>query len=278
MKFILCIAAIIISSQTYSQENQKLLGPTSKKVLADANNYMWYQKEYDAYKIDESYLPTNKGDINIKIFFGSWCGDSQREVPRFIKVLKDSGFKTSQYELIAVDNTIESYKQSPSGEEKGLNIYRVPSFLVYRGENLIGRIIESPVNTLEQDLYQIISGKNDYSPRYSFTLDLDNKLEQNHKYLSKTLKSTDRTPRLESQSEMLSYALSKWSNQEYDKAITALKFNLKVFPDYQYAHKYLGYIYRDMGKEKLAFKHFKTYHQLNPEDAAIKDLLANRDN
>lgn len=92
------------------------------------------------------------------IFLGSWCGDSRREVPRMIRLLKDAGMDTSRIALIFVDNRKETYKQSPQHEEQGRDIRRVPTFILYNSRNReLGRIVESPKVSLEADMVSILS-------------------------------------------------------------------------------------------------------------------------
>ena len=37
-----------------------------------------------------------------------------------------------------------------------MNIERVPTFIIYRGEKEIGRIVETPKKSLERDLWNIV--------------------------------------------------------------------------------------------------------------------------
>ena len=76
-----------------------------------------------------------------------------------------SKLNKSQLEVIAVDRKPEAYKASPTGEEKGLNIHRVPTFIFYKDNKEIGRIVEYPKQDFERDILTIISGEK-YSPQY----------------------------------------------------------------------------------------------------------------
>ena len=102
----------------------------------------------------------------IDIFMGSWCGDSKWEVPRMIKLLQAAGFDTTNLAIVCVSNEAGMYKKSPEGEEAGKNIQRVPTLIVYEKNKEIGRIIESPVVSLEKDLLRILK-KDGYVPNYA---------------------------------------------------------------------------------------------------------------
>ena len=72
----------------------------------------------------------------------------------------------AQLEIVALDYRKEKYKQSPTGEEQGLNIKRVPTIIFLKDGKEVNRIVESPLETLEKDMAQIIL-KKDYTPNYT---------------------------------------------------------------------------------------------------------------
>jgi thiol-disulfide isomerase/thioredoxin len=120
----------------------------------------WYLKGFDEYTVKtdaiNKLLDITKDDISIKIVMGTWCPDSRREVPRFMKVLDAWQFPVTKVTFIGVDDA----KQSPVGEYANLDIRRVPTFIVYKKNVEAGRIIENPATSLEQDMVNILSGMN----------------------------------------------------------------------------------------------------------------------
>ncbi len=74
----------------------------------------------------------------------TWCGDSKREVPRMLKVLNLCGVPPTAIEIINVGRGEQDYKQSPTHEERGKNIHRVPTFIVYQNGKELNRIVEFP--------------------------------------------------------------------------------------------------------------------------------------
>jgi thiol-disulfide isomerase/thioredoxin len=116
----------------------------------------WFIKGYDDYSFNSqvvnSLLDISQEGISIKIVMGTWCPDSRREVPRFMKILDLWHFPDENLILIGVDNA-----KTPSVPEyKILNIERVPTFIIYKNKVETGRIIETPVTSLEQDLLNIL--------------------------------------------------------------------------------------------------------------------------
>ena len=92
---------------------------------------------------------------------GTWCEDSQRETPNFIKILKQVDFDFNNLELI----TVNREKITPQGLENGLNITNVPTFIFYKDGKEINRIVEFPIESLEEDMINILTNK-DYKHAY----------------------------------------------------------------------------------------------------------------
>ena len=137
--------------------NPMLIGKTEINVFQQSEFSEWYNSEYFGYEPDEFVLDQikmNIDSVNIQIFMGTWCSDSRREVPRFIKILDQLDFDKNNLQLINIDRK----KQSPNSEEKDKNIKFVPTFILSKNEIEIGRIIEFPIVTLESDILDILLG------------------------------------------------------------------------------------------------------------------------
>lgn len=153
---------------TDKKGNLILLGKTTRERLAQSPFDSWYSKNYEAYRVDTNTAAQIKPLLKNKkflLFMGTWCGDSRREVPRIYKILDYCKVNASQIQLINLNNSDTAYKQSPGHEEQGLNIRRVPTLLIYENKLEVGRVVESPVTSLEKDLLAIVS-KQPYEHRY----------------------------------------------------------------------------------------------------------------
>jgi len=149
--------------------NTILLGKIQAKHLEQPPFSDWYKKGYAAYQPDpvvKDSLAALVKPYRFELFLGTWCGDSKREVPRIMRLLNDLQVKSSDITIITVGNSDTLYKQSPTHEEKGKSIYRVPHLNVYRQGKEVGRITETPVKSWEKDLLDIVSGK-PYVPKYA---------------------------------------------------------------------------------------------------------------
>jgi thiol-disulfide isomerase/thioredoxin len=144
--------------------NEILVGKVS---LAQLSTYTsdWYSNEYDLYKTNQSLLTKIKPLLNNKkvtLIMGTWCEDSQREVPGMIKILTEAGYPTSSMDIIAVDED----KTTPGKLEKVFELFNVPSLIFSENGTEINRIVEFPINGLEQDILAILNGE-DYKNAYA---------------------------------------------------------------------------------------------------------------
>ncbi|OQP43042.1 hypothetical protein A4H97_12925 [Niastella yeongjuensis] len=153
---------------TDKKGNLILLGKSTRERLAQPPFDVWYTKNFEAYTVDSTTANQIKPLLKNKqflLFMGTWCGDSRREVPRMYKILDYCGVKHSQIQLITLNNSDTAYKQSPGHEERGLNIRRVPTLLIFENQREVGRVVESPITSLEKDIQAIVTGK-PYEHRY----------------------------------------------------------------------------------------------------------------
>jgi thiol-disulfide isomerase/thioredoxin len=115
--------------------------------------------KYSVFKIGyDNYVPSELSslkydDIRVIVFFGTWCHDSKRELPKALKIFNDIGINDENIELIAVGFD----KKEPLGRAAKLKLVYTPTLIFFRGSKEIGRIIEKPVISLEKDIELIIS-------------------------------------------------------------------------------------------------------------------------
>jgi hypothetical protein len=116
----------------------------------------WFNSTYQAYIPAKEILERIKSHLNnvhLRLYVATWCSDSRRDIPALFRILDDIGYNTNSLEIIALNRSMES----PGGEEKGYNIEYVPTMIFYRDKLEIGRIVEFPNLTLEEDMLAIVS-------------------------------------------------------------------------------------------------------------------------
>jgi hypothetical protein len=169
LNYLLILLAFTIISEGFSQElNRKaidekkhseiLIGLCNRAGFATCGFDSAYRAGYSSYEpgIDIlNQLPPFLKDIKITVVMGTWCGDSKEHVPHFYKILDLLKFDFNKLTLICVDRS----KTAPETELQQLKIERVPTFIFYRKNIEIGRIVETPEASLEKDMLRITSGK-----------------------------------------------------------------------------------------------------------------------
>lgn len=106
-----------------------------------------FNEEFTDFNIDEKEIAALKSinePLEIHVLFGTWCHDSVREVPRLLKLLEHAANNNITTKLIAVD-----YKKTA---DEAYDLQYTPTFVVYRNNQEIGRIIERPKQSLAQDI------------------------------------------------------------------------------------------------------------------------------
>lgn len=152
--------SVVLSAQckiVLDERNQEpmAVGFGDRSVFDDSTFSSWFDKEYAFYHVDEEVfdnLETGLHNLNITIVMGTWCHDSQREVPRFFKILDKLDFPDENLRILFVDRKKKGLKD----EAEKFDIEYVPTFIFFRNDEEIGRIVESPIKTLEEDIIDIV--------------------------------------------------------------------------------------------------------------------------
>ncbi|MDC7995910.1 TlpA family protein disulfide reductase [Altibacter sp. HG106] len=283
--FLCCFLTVSLSAQSFNQRitqddaSLKLVGSINKEALSSEPFAAWFSSEWEAYQPDASIvasLQTQLSEYTITAFMGTWCGDSQREIPRFYKVLEAAAFPLDRLQLIALDNDRSQYKQSPGGEEEGLGIHRVPTFVVYKNHREIGRIVESPKTSLEADLLAIITSET-YEPKYpevTFIIQqLKNQgaasLHEPQPYVIAALKE-----RAQDLRGMLTYSSVLLAAEEPEAAVAVATLATLVFPEEYYTFVNLGNKLQAVGKREAGIAAYEKALDLHPDDKNLQETIA----
>jgi len=155
ISLIITLFLILAINNIAKSQNEDLVGVFNSEKLTEAPYSSWYNTEYK-YIPNEQIIEKIKNlnsDFEIKIVLGTWCSDSQTQVPRFLKILDELDYSSTNFLLIGVDRQ----KKVDNFNIEKYNIEKVPTFIIFLGKVEIGRIIETPTKTLEEDLFDILS-------------------------------------------------------------------------------------------------------------------------
>jgi hypothetical protein len=159
--FILVLPLIIRSQQVNTLETDPQSGKEILVGYCDRSGLMLgtfgelYNQYYPIYKPDRTVIRQLKGTregLDIVIVLGTWCSDSHEQVPKFLKVLDKMRFDEERLKMICVD------REKLGGEVDVLpyNVVFVPTFIFLKNGKEIGRIVETPIRTLEVDMLGIV--------------------------------------------------------------------------------------------------------------------------
>lgn len=168
MKSLFYFCFIVISSMSLAQEfnntvidsasgKPMLVGNCTLEAFTDTSFNWWWNSNYNMYDVDLNSVDSfsdKLSDIDITIVMGTWCSDSRREVPRFIKILEEASYDLEKLKIISVNRD----KQCKDIDIKNLKIELVPTMIFYQNGEELGRIVESPQQTLETDILKIVTG------------------------------------------------------------------------------------------------------------------------
>lgn len=107
-----------------------------------AQNYQRYQPTET--EIEKMQVLNGK---YLQVLFGSWCHDSEREIPRLLKLLDVANVEAASVMFVAVDRN----KQDLTGLAKRLGLKYTPTIVVFDGDKEVARIIEKPQGSLAKD-------------------------------------------------------------------------------------------------------------------------------
>jgi len=284
MKSIILISGLLTLSisctaQTPAGKPGILYGSITKENLMAAPFDTWFVPNYDSYEPDTVVISAlkklNSKDFSMQVFLGTWCGDSKREVPRFLKILDELSFPMQKVQIVALGGSDSLYKQSPLHEESGKGIFRVPVFIIYKNGIEINRINEYPAFSLEKDLLTILGNK-PYTPNYrSFEM-------VSHWLADGTLTDKNITARSlalqlkllvggENELNSLGYL---WLKQEKkQEALKIFQVNANLYPESANVISSLGEGYLRIGDIKSATQYLEKALELNKDPKLVKEIL-----
>ena len=152
------LSAQDINKTVQDEETGKpmLIGPCTREAFSDTSFSGWFDSEYEAYKPDSvtvKEIEYNMDSVKTTIVMGTWCSDSREQVPRFFKVMDEAGYPENNITMICVNHD----RKDNTDSVDSLNIELVPTFIFYREGKEIGRIIETPQQTMEEDIYAVLT-------------------------------------------------------------------------------------------------------------------------
>lgn len=219
----------------------------------------WFQKSYMNYYVNEKTakrLGKYLKDMDIQVFMGTWCGDSKREIPRLVRVLEVARIDPARVNYVCVYSEPERRNMSPTQEQKGRNIHHVPTIILFKNGKEVGRLIEGPLVSLEEDLLEVVEGMN-YPTKYPAAEKLNQWVQTPAPAMSDSLFWANLEKKVDSLSPRSPYELSALARTfhnhgEFEKEAFVLKINSMLFPGFLSVLDKLSEALRLAGRETEA--------------------------
>lgn len=137
------------------EKGEILFGFCTREAISNPDICAWFLPEYESYTVKSELFNetfTAKFD-SVYVFFGTWCEDSKREVPRFCKIFDHEYFKGVPLTFICVN----SKKKVDVVDVDDYYVQYVPTMIFYKKGEELCRIIEQPrTESLESDIMDLL--------------------------------------------------------------------------------------------------------------------------
>jgi len=162
-KIYLLFIAILFTSCSQNQNYLLEEGVVDIDYLKKSPKTYWFNENFENYTV-EKINRDNFSELynyDIEIFMNTLCHDSQREIPRLIKILKELNFPENKLKIILLNPN----KESEMGYEVNKNITNTPTIIFNLDNTEVNRIVEFPKESLESDILKILNDE-DYKHVY----------------------------------------------------------------------------------------------------------------
>jgi thiol-disulfide isomerase/thioredoxin len=134
-----------------------LKGIISRDILARDTSFKWYAQNLKTYGgKDAAAFGKQKDGVQLVIFLGTWCEDSQVIIPKLFPFFDAAGLSNDRVTLIGVDRN----KKSISHITDAFNIINVPTIIVMKEGKEPGRVVEyGQYGMVEKELAEIADKK-----------------------------------------------------------------------------------------------------------------------
>jgi thiol-disulfide isomerase/thioredoxin len=146
------VIALLVSQLIFSQvqyevskdpkNGQKTLkGILSRELLQNDTAFSWMHSNISWYKPNVdcvTNLTAQKDSIQLLVFIGTWCEDSQVILPQLLKMLDQIKFPADHLTIIGIDRK----KQTLGSLSDALGVTKAPTIMVMKNGKELGRVEE----------------------------------------------------------------------------------------------------------------------------------------
>lgn len=125
---------------------------SAKQLIKEYPQFRAAYKQYQPSSDEITAIQSLSGK-SLLVLFGTWCHDSEREVPRLLKLIDLSGVKLENLSL----NGVNYNKQEPSDLHRKYDLKYSPTIILLQDKVELGRVVEKPMTSLGEDLASFIT-------------------------------------------------------------------------------------------------------------------------
>jgi thiol-disulfide isomerase/thioredoxin len=147
----LLLSLLLIARPTPAQV--ELVGPlTPEVILQKIPEWKPFVDGYSPQLDIISRLQAVPEEVRVEIFLGTWCPDCRQHVSAYFKIMD-----MVRNPMIRTTYTGVPRDRAARGPYiEGKNVERLPTFIVFFRNQEVGRIIETPRKSVEEDLWEIL--------------------------------------------------------------------------------------------------------------------------
>jgi thiol-disulfide isomerase/thioredoxin len=124
-----------------AEEKMILFGQVTKNQIIEDSLFGWYKANAKYAKPPQSTIDAIKkaaSKVDVVLFVGTWCHDTQQILPKYFKAMEASGFPEERLTIVATNRS----KEAPGGWHRVFKVVNVPTIIVLQDGKELGRISE----------------------------------------------------------------------------------------------------------------------------------------
>ncbi len=137
---------------TQASPGTDLTGEVSRTTI-EKQSYPWMKEVFEHVALES---PKSLSNVDVEVYFGSWCGDSHEYLPQFFSLIdrtaKKAGVHPKSIKYFGLDR-----KKTYEGYSNTRSIERIPTFVFLKDGREIGRIVETPRVSIAADTQAILN-------------------------------------------------------------------------------------------------------------------------
>ena len=151
-------SSAVHSSTGHPSPFHDTVGLTTRAEI-EASHANWRTVEHAPAVAPSRALAEVPPGAEVDVFLGTWCGDSRQHITRLFAALELAQQVPFRLRVIGVDRTKHALNPTSNVDwTEGRDIRFVPTLVVVREGIEVGRIVEHPTRSVEEDLLDLLTG------------------------------------------------------------------------------------------------------------------------